>query len=134
MMTKSTVVDNETGKSVDSTVRTSTGTFFARGQDHTIAEVEKRISMVRPHALCMACGMGLPGQSGPVMESLLLAQPSIQGLSAVGPEQHLPAAQSMASSRSRPECGTHPSLPHSAVKTARGHAPTLKVNGRALWL
>ena len=46
MMTKSTVVDNETGKSVDSTVRTSTGTFFARGQDHTIAEVEKRIAMV----------------------------------------------------------------------------------------
>jgi len=29
-MVKSTVVDNETGKSIDSTVRTSTGTFFAR--------------------------------------------------------------------------------------------------------
>ena len=56
MMTKSTVVDNETGKSVDSTVRTSTGTFFARGQDHTIAEVEKRISMVRPHTLCLDLG------------------------------------------------------------------------------
>ena len=46
MMTKSTVVDNETGKSVDSTVRTSTGTFFAREQDQTIAAIEKRISMV----------------------------------------------------------------------------------------
>ena len=32
-MTKSTVVDNETGKSVDSTVRTSTGTFYGRGED-----------------------------------------------------------------------------------------------------
>jgi prolyl 4-hydroxylase len=29
-MVKSTVVDNETGKSIDSTVRTSTGTFFGR--------------------------------------------------------------------------------------------------------
>ena len=46
MMTKSTVVDNETGKSVDSTVRTSTGTFFSREQDQTIAAIEKRISMV----------------------------------------------------------------------------------------
>ena len=32
-MTKSTVVDNETGKSVDSTVRTSTGSFYGRGED-----------------------------------------------------------------------------------------------------
>lgn len=46
-MTKSTVVDNETGKSMDSTVRTSTGTFFARGQDSIIEGVEKRISLVR---------------------------------------------------------------------------------------
>ena len=45
-MTKSTVVDNETGKSMDSTVRTSTGTFFARAQDEVIDTVEKRISMV----------------------------------------------------------------------------------------
>ncbi len=29
-MVKSTVVDNDTGKSIDSTVRTSTGTFFGR--------------------------------------------------------------------------------------------------------
>ena len=47
-MTKSTVVDNDTGKSVDSTVRTSTGTFFARGQDPIIAAVEKRVSLVSP--------------------------------------------------------------------------------------
>lgn len=45
-MTKSTVVDNDTGKSVDSTVRTSTGTFFGRGQDEIIAAVEKRVSLV----------------------------------------------------------------------------------------
>ena len=44
----------QTGKSVDSTVRTSTGTFFAREQDQTIAAVEKRISMVRSAALCAA--------------------------------------------------------------------------------
>lgn len=45
-MTKSSVVDNETGKSIDSTVRTSTGTFFARGQDPVLAAVEKRIAQV----------------------------------------------------------------------------------------
>lgn len=55
-MTKSTVVDNDTGKSVDSTVRTSTGTFFARGQDDIIARVEKRISLVR----CPLCGRSHP--------------------------------------------------------------------------
>ena len=45
-MTKSSVVDNETGKSIDSTVRTSTGTFFARGQNPVLAAVEKRIAQV----------------------------------------------------------------------------------------
>ncbi|KAK9805139.1 hypothetical protein WJX72_001482 [[Myrmecia] bisecta] len=45
-MTKSTVVDNVTGKSVDSTVRTSTGTFFGRGQDEVIDRIEKRIAHV----------------------------------------------------------------------------------------
>lgn len=45
-MTKSSVVDNETGKSIDSTVRTSTGTFFARGQTDVLAAVEKRIAQV----------------------------------------------------------------------------------------
>ena len=48
-MTKSSVVDNETGKSMDSTVRTSTGTFFGRGQDAVLAAVEKRIAQVSTH-------------------------------------------------------------------------------------
>ena len=51
-MTKSSVVDNETGKSMDSTVRTSTGTFFARGQDEVLAAVEKRIAQVRTCNYC----------------------------------------------------------------------------------
>ena len=41
-MTKSTVVDNETGKSVDSTVRTSTGTFYGRGEDE-VSEMRRRM-------------------------------------------------------------------------------------------
>ena len=57
-MTKSTVVDNETGKSVDSTVRTSTGTFFGRGQDEVIARIEKRISLVST-ACTLACEKGI---------------------------------------------------------------------------
>ena len=68
MMTKSTVVDNETGKSVDSTVRTSTGTFFARGQDHTIAEVEKRIAMV---SRCTR-GTGAGRAKGPLLPPVQL--------------------------------------------------------------
>jgi len=57
-MAKSTVVDNDTGKSVDSTVRTSTGTFFGRGQDEIIAAVEKRVSLVSvntPPPLSQSC-------------------------------------------------------------------------------
>lgn len=45
-LTKSTVVDNKTGKSVDSTVRTSSGTFLARGEDEVVKAIEKRISLV----------------------------------------------------------------------------------------
>ena len=45
-MVKSSVVDSQTGKSVDSTVRTSTGTFFQRGQDATISRIEDRIAQV----------------------------------------------------------------------------------------
>lgn len=45
-MTKSAVVDNDTGKSVDSEVRTSSGTFFSRMEDDVIAGIEERISMV----------------------------------------------------------------------------------------
>lgn len=43
-MHKSTVVDSETGKSKDSRVRTSSGTFLARGRDKTIRNIEKRIA------------------------------------------------------------------------------------------
>mmetsp|Transcript_17125 Transcript_17125/g.56020 ORF Transcript_17125/g.56020 Transcript_17125/m.56020 type:complete len:331 (-) Transcript_17125:77-1069(-) len=43
-MKKSTVVDNGTGKSIDSQIRTSTGTFFRRQEDDVIADVERRIA------------------------------------------------------------------------------------------
>ncbi|KAL8246863.1 hypothetical protein R6Q59_008079 [Mikania micrantha] len=43
-MEKSTVVDSVTGKSKDSRVRTSSGTFLHRGQDETVRAIEKRIS------------------------------------------------------------------------------------------
>ncbi|XP_024993525.1 probable prolyl 4-hydroxylase 10 isoform X2 [Cynara cardunculus var. scolymus] len=43
-MEKSTVVDSVTGKSKDSRVRTSSGTFLERGQDETVRAIEKRIA------------------------------------------------------------------------------------------
>ncbi|XP_041022340.1 probable prolyl 4-hydroxylase 10 [Juglans microcarpa x Juglans regia] len=43
-MHKSTVVDGETGKSKDSRVRTSSGTFLARGRDKIIRNIEKKIA------------------------------------------------------------------------------------------
>ncbi|KAG6700730.1 hypothetical protein I3842_08G127100 [Carya illinoinensis] len=43
-MHKSTVVDSETGKSKDSRVRTSSGTFLARGRDKVIRIIEKKIA------------------------------------------------------------------------------------------
>ncbi|CAN7099018.1 unnamed protein product, partial [Brassica rapa subsp. narinosa] len=43
-MVKSTVVDSETGKSKDSRVRTSSGTFLRRGRDKIIKTIEKRIA------------------------------------------------------------------------------------------
>ncbi|RDX67897.1 putative prolyl 4-hydroxylase 10, partial [Mucuna pruriens] len=43
-MHKSTVVDSETGKSKDSRVRTSSGTFLARGRDKIVRDIEKRIA------------------------------------------------------------------------------------------
>lgn len=43
-MKKSTVVDNATGKSKDSRVRTSSGTFLSRGGDKIIQNIEKRIA------------------------------------------------------------------------------------------
>ena len=46
MMTESGVVDNDTGHSKKSEVRTSTGTFFGRGQDEVITKIEKRVAQV----------------------------------------------------------------------------------------
>ncbi|KAM7260972.1 hypothetical protein ACFE04_026447 [Oxalis oulophora] len=43
-MHKSTVVDSATGKSKDSRVRTSSGTFLARGRDKVIRNIEKKIA------------------------------------------------------------------------------------------
>ncbi|KAF7129033.1 hypothetical protein RHSIM_Rhsim10G0205900 [Rhododendron simsii] len=43
-MQKSSVVDSTTGQSKDSRVRTSSGTFLARGRDKIIRTIEKRIA------------------------------------------------------------------------------------------
>ncbi|CAI9763521.1 unnamed protein product [Fraxinus pennsylvanica] len=43
-MQKSTVVDNNTGKSKDSRVRTSSGTFLPRGRDKIVRDIERRIA------------------------------------------------------------------------------------------
>lgn len=45
-MTKSSVVDSDTGESIESDVRTSTGTFFGRNADKVVSAIEKRISLV----------------------------------------------------------------------------------------
>jgi replicative DNA helicase len=45
-MQKSSVVDNATGKSVDSQIRTSTGTFLAMHEDDIVARIEKRVAQV----------------------------------------------------------------------------------------
>lgn len=45
-LVKSTVVDNESGKTLDSRVRTSSGTFLLRGEDEVVKRIEKRISLV----------------------------------------------------------------------------------------
>ncbi|GFH10558.1 Fe2OG dioxygenase domain-containing protein, partial [Haematococcus lacustris] len=46
MMVKSHVVDNKSGKSVDSQIRTSTGTFFGKAEDDIIERIEKRVAQV----------------------------------------------------------------------------------------
>ncbi|XP_030531401.2 probable prolyl 4-hydroxylase 3 [Rhodamnia argentea] len=43
-ISKSTVVDGSTGKSMDSGVRTSSGMFLNRGQDKIVRAIEKRIA------------------------------------------------------------------------------------------
>lgn len=45
-MANSTVVDNDTGESVPSDIRTSTGTFLDRGHDPIVERIEKRVSQV----------------------------------------------------------------------------------------
>jgi prolyl 4-hydroxylase len=45
-MRKSTVVDSTTGGSVDSQVRTSSGTFLASHQDEVVERIEKRLAHV----------------------------------------------------------------------------------------
>lgn len=39
-------MDSDTGESIDSDVRTSTGTFFGRQEDAVLSAIEKRISLV----------------------------------------------------------------------------------------
>lgn len=56
-MEVSTVVDNDTGQSQPSKVRTSTGTFFELGEDPVIDAIEKRIALVTN--LPVANGEGL---------------------------------------------------------------------------
>ncbi|KAL5077610.1 hypothetical protein RYX36_016594 [Vicia faba] len=64
-MSKSSVVDSETGKSFDSSVRTSSGTFLQRGHDKIVSKIEKRIAdfthIPKPQALLrIAVKNGLP--------------------------------------------------------------------------
>jgi prolyl 4-hydroxylase len=45
-MANSTVVDNETGESFASDVRTSTGTFLEPGADAIVSRIERRVSLI----------------------------------------------------------------------------------------
>eukprot|EP00803_Ostreobium_quekettii_P004662 evm.model.scf_3141.1 EVM.evm.TU.scf_3141.1 scf_3141:6100-10850(+) len=45
-LTKSTVVDNESGKSIPSQVRTSKGTFLNTAQDEVVDRIERRVAQV----------------------------------------------------------------------------------------
>jgi prolyl 4-hydroxylase len=45
-MSKSSVVDSDTGGSVDSNVRTSWGTFLSLQQDEIVAAIEHRIATI----------------------------------------------------------------------------------------
>lgn len=45
-MKESGVVDNKSGKVKKSEVRTSTGTWFERGQDAVVSTIEKRVAAV----------------------------------------------------------------------------------------
>jgi prolyl 4-hydroxylase len=41
---RSDVVDTDSGREIESKVRTSKGTFLARGQDKVIGDIEERIA------------------------------------------------------------------------------------------
>ena len=45
-MVKSAVVDNDSGKSKDSEVRTSTGTFLRTAHDDIVKRIERRVAQV----------------------------------------------------------------------------------------
>lgn len=45
-MTKSEVADDQTGQSLDSEVRTSTGMFLETAQDDIVAAIERRVAQV----------------------------------------------------------------------------------------
>ncbi len=87
-MVKSTVVDNETGKSIDSTVRTSTGTFFAR--QARARPRARRSSPLLARAGCGRCsvrrrqarrawpaGGGVRSQAAPPAQSALARGPPL---------------------------------------------------------
>lgn len=63
LMEASTVVDNESGQSMPSTVRTSTGCFFSLQEDPVIASIERRIALVT----------GLPEEGGEGLQVLRYA-------------------------------------------------------------
>ena len=63
-LTKSTVVDNQTGKSVPSSVRTSSGTFLARGEDEVVRAIERRLSLITMIPEGAGAGSGWEGRGG----------------------------------------------------------------------
>lgn len=63
LMEASTVVDNDSGQSMPSTVRTSTGCFFTLQEDAVIAAIERRIALVT----------GLPEEGGEGLQVLRYA-------------------------------------------------------------
>lgn len=68
-MVNSTVVDNDTGKSIASTVRTSTGTFFAPHEDDVITAIERRIALASHFPEENGEGMQVrPGTAGSALD------------------------------------------------------------------
>ena len=59
-LTKSAVVDSDTGNSFDSEVRTSKGTFLQRDRDEIVSRIERRIAAVT----------GIPVEHGEALQVL----------------------------------------------------------------